>query len=73
MEETSKIPLEYSIIDGDYHRALVEITPYSFLVILLDTIRDVMESVRIMVLKHPGNLETVVAGIWTWAGQQQVG
>jgi len=59
MEETSKIPLEYSILDGDYHRALAEITHNPFLVILLDTIRDAMESVRIMVLKHPGLIETV--------------
>jgi len=59
MEENSEIPLEYSILDGDYHRALAEITHNPFLVILLDTIRDSMESVRIMVLKHPGLIATV--------------
>jgi GntR family transcriptional regulator, transcriptional repressor for pyruvate dehydrogenase complex len=59
MEENSETPLDYSILDGDYHRALAEITHNPFLVILLDTIRDAMESVRIMVLKHPGLIATV--------------
>jgi DNA-binding FadR family transcriptional regulator len=59
MEENSETPLDYSILDGDYHRALAEITRNPFLVMLVDTIRDAMESVRIMVLKHPGLIATV--------------
>jgi len=59
MEEAAGKPREYSILDGDFHRALAEITHNPFLVILLDAIRDAMESVRILVFNHPGLIATV--------------
>jgi len=59
MEKAADKPREYSILDGDFHRALAEITHNPFLVILLDAIRDAMESVRILVFNHPGLIATV--------------
>jgi GntR family transcriptional repressor for pyruvate dehydrogenase complex len=59
MEESAGSPTEYSILDGDFHRALAQITHNPFLVILLDAIRDAMESVRILVFNHPGLIATV--------------
>jgi GntR family transcriptional regulator, transcriptional repressor for pyruvate dehydrogenase complex len=59
MEEAADQPRRYSILDGDFHRALAEITHNPFLVILLDAIRDAMESVRILVFNHPGLIATV--------------
>jgi len=59
MEETAGKPREYAVLDGDFHRTLAEITHNPFLVILLDTIREAMESVRILVFDHPGLIATV--------------
>lgn len=59
MEEAAGKPREYSILDGDFHRTLAEITHNPFLVILLDAIRDAMENVRILVFNHPGLIATV--------------
>jgi DNA-binding FadR family transcriptional regulator len=59
MEEAAGRPCEYSILDGDFHRALAQITHNPFLEILLDAIRDAMQSVRILVFNHPGLIATV--------------
>ena len=59
MEGAAEKPREYSILDGDFHRALAEITHNPFLVVLLEAIRDAMESVRILVFNHPGLIATV--------------
>jgi len=59
MEGAADRPREFSILDGDFHRTLAQITHNPFLVILLDAIRDAMESVRILVVTHPGLIATV--------------
>ena len=59
MQAAADDPREYTILDGDFHRTLAEITHNPFLVILLDAIRDAMESVRILVFNHPGLIATV--------------
>jgi DNA-binding FadR family transcriptional regulator len=59
MEDTAGKPAAYATLDGDFHRTLAEITHNPFLVILLDTIREAMESVRILVFNHPGLIATV--------------
>ncbi len=59
MEDTAGKPAAYATLDGDFHRTLAEITHNPFLVILLDTIREAMESVRILVFDHPGLIAIV--------------
>jgi GntR family transcriptional repressor for pyruvate dehydrogenase complex len=59
MEAAAGDPREYTALDGDFHRTLAEITHNPFLVILLDAIRDAMESVRILVFNHPGLIAIV--------------
>lgn len=59
MERARENPVEYSTLDGDSHRTLAENTQSPFLVILLDATRDAMQSVRLMVFKHPYLANTV--------------
>jgi GntR family transcriptional repressor for pyruvate dehydrogenase complex len=72
MESVTDIPESFAAKDADYHRGLARSTHNPLLIILLDSIRDLMQEVRLLVTRHPdlrlrvmpdhrGILERVVA------------
>jgi DNA-binding FadR family transcriptional regulator len=40
--------------DTDFHQGLAEMTHNPLLIVLLDSIRDLMQEVRLLVTRHPG-------------------
>ena len=46
--------------DADFHRGLAEITRNPLLIILLDSIRDLMREVRLQVSSHPDVVHTII-------------
>ena len=46
--------------DAEFHRALAQATHNPLLVILLDSIRDLMQEVRLRVSSYPGIAEVIV-------------
>ena len=46
--------------DADFHQALSETTHNPLLAVLLDSVRDLMQEVRLQVHRHPIVYETVV-------------
>ncbi len=47
-------------LDADFHQALAETTHNPLLVVLLDSVRDLMQEVRLEVHRHPVVYETIV-------------
>ena len=52
MESVTDIPEAFVTQDADFHRGLARTTHNPLLVILLDSIRDLMQEVRLMVTRH---------------------
>jgi GntR family transcriptional repressor for pyruvate dehydrogenase complex len=53
MESVTDIPEAFVTQDADFHRGLARTTHNPLLIILLDSIRDLMQEVRLMVTRHP--------------------
>jgi GntR family transcriptional repressor for pyruvate dehydrogenase complex len=53
MEAVLDIPEAFVTIDADFHRGLARTTHNPLLIILLDSIRDLMQEVRLLVTRHP--------------------
>jgi GntR family transcriptional repressor for pyruvate dehydrogenase complex len=53
MESVTDIPESFAARDADFHRGLAKTTHNPLLIILLDSIRDLMEEVRLLVTRHP--------------------
>jgi len=60
MEEVQGDPAEFAARDAGYHQAMAVATHNPLLVILLDSIRDLMAEVRRMVASQPGLPQLVV-------------
>jgi GntR family transcriptional repressor for pyruvate dehydrogenase complex len=60
MEAAAGVPESFAALDGDFHQALARTTRNPLLVLLLDSIRDVMQAVRLRVNRHPGLYERVM-------------
>jgi GntR family transcriptional repressor for pyruvate dehydrogenase complex len=60
MEAARDIPEEFAAGDADFHQGLARTTHNPLLIILLDSIRDLMQEVRLMVTRHPGLHEQVM-------------
>ncbi len=53
METVLDIPEAFVTVDADFHRGLAKTTHNPFLIILLDSIRDLMQEVRLLATRHP--------------------
>jgi GntR family transcriptional repressor for pyruvate dehydrogenase complex len=53
MESVTDIPESFAAKDADFHRGLAKTTHNPLLIILLDSIRDLMQEVRLLVTRHP--------------------
>ena len=53
MESVTDIPESFAARDADFHQGLARTTYNPLLIILLDSIRDLMQEVRLMVTRHP--------------------
>lgn len=53
MESVTDIPEVFAARDADFHQGLAKTTHNPLLIILLDSIRDLMQEVRLMVTRHP--------------------
>ena len=53
MESVTDIPESFAARDADFHRGLAKTTHNPLLIILLDSIRDLMQEVRLLVTRHP--------------------
>jgi GntR family transcriptional repressor for pyruvate dehydrogenase complex len=53
MEAVLDIPEAFVTRDADFHRGLAKTTHNPLLIILLDSIRDLMQEVRLLVTRHP--------------------
>jgi DNA-binding FadR family transcriptional regulator len=60
MESVKDVPEAFAAGDTDFHRMLARTTYNPLLIILLDSIRDLMQEVRLMVTRHPGLREQVM-------------
>jgi GntR family transcriptional repressor for pyruvate dehydrogenase complex len=60
MESVTEIPESFAAKDADYHRGLARTTHNPLLIILLDSIRDLMQEVRLLVTRHPDLREKVM-------------
>jgi DNA-binding FadR family transcriptional regulator len=60
MESVETGPKEFAARDSDFHQGLAKTTYNPLLIILLDSIRDLMQEVRLMVTRHPGLREQVM-------------
>jgi GntR family transcriptional repressor for pyruvate dehydrogenase complex len=60
MESVTDIPESFAAKDADYHRGLARTTHNPLLIILLDSIRDLMQEVRLLVTRHPDLREKVM-------------
>lgn len=59
MESVTDIPEAFAARDADFHRGLAKTTHNPLLIILLDSIRDLMQEVRLLVTRHPALREKV--------------
>jgi GntR family transcriptional repressor for pyruvate dehydrogenase complex len=53
MEAVRDIPEAFVTVDADFHRGLATTTHNPLLIILLDSIRDLMREVRLLATRHP--------------------
>jgi len=53
MEAVRDIPEAFVTVDADFHRGLATTTHNPLLIILLDSIRDLMQEVRLLATRHP--------------------
>jgi GntR family transcriptional repressor for pyruvate dehydrogenase complex len=60
MERQKREGVAFIALDAGFHQALAEMTANPLLAILLDSVRDVMEAVRLEVHRHPAVYNTVV-------------
>lgn len=60
MELVGDVPETFAARDADFHRGLAKTTHNPLLVVLLDSIRDLMQEVRLRVTRHPGLHERVM-------------
>jgi len=60
MEAVLDIPEAFVAIDADFHRGLAKTTRNPLLIILLDSIRDLMQEVRLLVTRHPDLRQNVI-------------
>jgi DNA-binding FadR family transcriptional regulator len=60
MEAVMDIPEAFATRDADFHQGLAKTTHNPLLIILLDSIRDLMQEVRLMVTRHPDLRESVM-------------
>jgi GntR family transcriptional repressor for pyruvate dehydrogenase complex len=60
LESVTDIPESFAAKDADYHRELARTTHNPLLIILLDSIRDLMQEVRLLVTRHPDLREKVM-------------
>jgi DNA-binding FadR family transcriptional regulator len=60
MESVTDIPESFAAKDADYHRGLAKSAHNPLLIILLDSIRDLMQQVRLLVTRHPDLRERVM-------------
>jgi GntR family transcriptional repressor for pyruvate dehydrogenase complex len=60
MEAVRDIPEAFAAKDADFHQGLARTTHNPLLIILLDSIRDLMQEVRLLVTRHPGLREQVM-------------
>lgn len=60
MEAVLDIPEAFATRDADFHRGLARTTHNPLLIILLDSIRDLMQEVRLLVTRHPDLRQKVI-------------
>jgi GntR family transcriptional repressor for pyruvate dehydrogenase complex len=60
VEAATDIPEAFAVKDADFHQELAKTTHNPLLIILLDSIRDLMQEVRLMVSRHPEIREQVI-------------
>jgi DNA-binding FadR family transcriptional regulator len=60
MEAVKLVPEAFAAKDAEFHQGLAKTTHNPLLIILLDSIRDLMREVRLMVTRHPGLREHVM-------------
>jgi GntR family transcriptional repressor for pyruvate dehydrogenase complex len=60
METVLDIPEAFVAVDADFHRELARTTHNPLLIILLDSIRDLMQEVRLLVTRHPDLQQKVI-------------
>jgi len=60
MEQVKNEPDAFVARDNDFHRGLAKTTHNPLLIILLDSIRDLMQEIRLRVYLHPDILERVI-------------
>jgi DNA-binding FadR family transcriptional regulator len=60
MDEVKNVPEAFAAKDSEFHQGLAKTTYNPLLIILLDSIRDLMREVRLMVTRHPGLGEQVM-------------
>jgi len=63
VEAMSKVvddPMALAAYDAEFHRALAQATHNPLLVILLDSIRDLMQEVRLRVSSYPGVVDVII-------------
>jgi GntR family transcriptional repressor for pyruvate dehydrogenase complex len=54
MESVRDVPEDFAAKDADFHQGLADMTHNPLLIVLLDSIRDLMQEVRLLVTRHPG-------------------
>ncbi len=57
---TANSPEEFANLDAEFHKTLAQTSHNPLLVVLLDSIRDVMQEVRLRVTNHPYLRQTVI-------------
>jgi len=60
MEQSQEDVASFVALDGDFHQALSETTHNPLLAVLLDSVRDLMQEIRLQVNRHPAVYNTVV-------------
>jgi DNA-binding FadR family transcriptional regulator len=64
MELVRGNPEEFAAKDADFHRGLAKTSHNPLLIVLLDSIRDLMQEVRLSVNRYPGHAERVMPTHW---------
>jgi len=60
MEAVLDIPEAFVTVDADFHHGLAKTTHNPLLIILLDSIRDLMQEVRLLATRHPDLRQNVM-------------
>jgi DNA-binding FadR family transcriptional regulator len=60
MESAAADPQQFAVKDAEFHRGLAQITHNPLLILLLDSIQDLMAEVRTLVAREPGLSERVM-------------